>query len=984
MATSASQPWRLSQAANKKNGTCSVCHATRQLLFKDGTIHLHGKRSNPCQGSGKPPLGPQTQPLTLGQNTSASGSGQVPVVGSGPGALPHGSVVGGASQDTTQLDQLTWSPEQIGVIKHIPKSARPACASHLAGLLREITAHPKSVQNWTALFNWTRSILAVPARNGKKQNLTSLIKSRTSPSGSTEIRDSRQSSSDVIRKQPPKSLAKVVAAKLEDGNLKAAIRLLVSEDSFSAPSDATMASLQDKHPAASLDVLSLPIPETSRGAVTSEEAVKKAVSSFPAGSAGGPDGLSPLHLKVLVSNQIAGPDLLKALTGFVNMLLAGLCPASVAKCFFGGRLLALDKKAGGIRPIVIGFTLRRLASKLANSMGITKIMSYLSPRQVGVGVPGGCEAAIHAARRYLEDMPQDKVLIKLDFANAFNSLHRWDMLMAVRERMPEIYPFVFASYSVSSSLLFGSKVVLSNEGPQQGDPIGPLLFCNTIHPLLESLKSELTIGYLDDMTLAGDQTTVAEDVQHIMTEGARMGLLLNVSKCEIITHKQTVIMDPLLSSFLRVDLDNACLLGSPLSTGQALDIEWGERCKDMERAAHRLNDVGAQNALILLRASFGAPRVQHLLRSSLSWDHPGLARFDEVQRGALSSVANANLSDIQWIQATLPIKQGGLGLRRVASLALPSFLASSCGTGPLQEAMLVRCGRPADPQVAIQTREWSTRFGTIPSGTEASKQAAWDSPSISVDRSQIWSNLSSDREKAMFLAASAPHTGDWLNALPIATCGLHLDDEAVRVGVALRLGLHLCVPHDCRCGALVDAWGSHAMSCKHSSGRVIRHHSINDIVARSLTSAGVPLCKEPSGLFSDNAKRPDGLTLVPWRGGKAMAWDSTISATLADSYVKASSTLAGSAAESAASRKVVKYSDIRSDIEFQPLSFESLGTVSESTASFISQLGHRLSSVTGERKEEAFLWQRLSMCLQRFNAILLHQSFVEVEADPDE
>jgi len=42
--------------------------------------------------------------------------------------------------------------------------------------------------------------------------------------------------------------------------------------------------------------------------------------------------------------------------------------------------------------------------------------------------------------------------------------------------------------------------------------------------------------------------------------------------------------------------------------------------------------------------------------------------------------------------------------------------------------------------------------------------------------------------KAQFLAASAPLSGYWLLALPVASCGLKLDDEAVRVAVALRLG----------------------------------------------------------------------------------------------------------------------------------------------------------------------------------------------------
>jgi len=39
-------------------------------------------------------------------------------------------------------------------------------------------------------------------------------------------------------------------------------------------------------------------------------------------------------------------------------------------------------------------------------------------------------------------------------------------------------------------------------------------------------------------------------------------------------------------------------------------------------------------------------------------------------------------------------------------------------------------------------------------------------------------------QRAFYLAASSPgHSGDWLLALPIASCGLRLDDEAVRVAV---------------------------------------------------------------------------------------------------------------------------------------------------------------------------------------------------------
>ena len=33
------------------------------------------------------------------------------------------------------------------------------------------------------------------------------------------------------------------------------------------------------------------------------------------------------------------------------------------------------------------------------------------------------------------------------------------------------------------------------------------------------------------------------------------------------------------------------------------------------------------------------------------------------------------------------------------------------------------------------------------------------------------------------------HSGDWLHTLPISACGLHLEDNAIRVAVGLRLGM---------------------------------------------------------------------------------------------------------------------------------------------------------------------------------------------------
>ena len=88
-------------------------------------------------------------------------------------------------------------------------------------------------------------------------------------------------------------LAKAVSAKIEDGNLKAAIRIMCSEDKPAPNSDNVYAQLLDKHPAPPSDRGQVPDPQPTAAVQVTEADVPRAVRSFPAGSAGGPNGVRP-------------------------------------------------------------------------------------------------------------------------------------------------------------------------------------------------------------------------------------------------------------------------------------------------------------------------------------------------------------------------------------------------------------------------------------------------------------------------------------------------------------------------------------------------------------------------------------------------------------------------------------------------------------------------------------------------------------------
>ena len=142
--------------------------------------------------------------------------------------------------------------------------------------------------------------------------------------------------------------------------------------------------------------------------------------------------------------------------------------------------------------------------------------------------------------------------------------------------------------------------------------------------------------------------------------------------------------------------------------------------------------------------------------------------------------------------------------------------------------------------------------------------------------------------------------------------------------------------------------------------------------------------KEPSGLLRNDGKRPDGVTQIPWSSGKCVAWDVTVADTLAPSYAAISSVSAGMVAERAAGNKRTKYSAIIQSHDFVPIAVETLGPMNVAALSFLSQLGKRLTAATSDIRESSFLFQRISVAIQRFHCLALLDTFDVDFTDPDE
>ena len=175
--------------------------------------------------------------------------------------------------------------------------------------------------------------------------------------------------------------------------------------------------------------------------------------------------------------------------------------------------------------------------------------------------------------------------------------------------------------------------------------------------------------------------------------------------------------------------------------------------------------------------------------------------------------------------------------------------------------------KPSVRHVKKNLRE--TRKRSISAGGGGTPSTGcWDNVRTSIAAQQLLERTENDEERACLLAVSTQESGAWLRALPVSALGLRMDDDTVRVAVGLRLITQVCGPHQCQhCSEEVDAKGRHALSCRRSEGRHMRHAALNDIVKRVLSSAHIPSRLEPAGLLRSDGKRPDGVTLAPWQSG---------------------------------------------------------------------------------------------------------------------
>ena len=138
------------------------------------------------------------------------------------------------------------------------------------------------------------------------------------------------------------------------------------------------------------------------------------------------------------------------------MLVAGEACRGVASFLAGAPLYALRKPDGGVRPIAVGESLRRLVSKCCAQARSVKDMAkeLLEPWQLGVGTRARTEVLIRAVNAVVAEHGHDPSLamLKIDFTDAFNNSDRNKMLQEVDTEFPGLSAWSRWCYAATRKL----------------------------------------------------------------------------------------------------------------------------------------------------------------------------------------------------------------------------------------------------------------------------------------------------------------------------------------------------------------------------------------------------------------------------------------------------------------------------------------------------------------------------------------------------
>lgn len=463
--------------------------------------------------------------------------------------------------------------------------------------------------------------------------------------------------------------------KAADGYLGRACRSLdnVAHESTLSESE-LIAKLQTLHPPGA--PLTAPTPHHAIIHIGPAE-LAATVAGMASGAAPGPTGWTEELLAVLFRDEPTALALAHMVTDVANNEVAPSVRRRLVRC----RLIGIPKVGNGIRPIAIGEVLVKIAGHILLQQNAGEIAKAFQGLQMGVLSRGGGELIIHTVR---DLYAKGASVMTIDMVNAFNSPGRLHIQSALTH--PAFSPFSALfdlEYASPSELLVTTKsgvhVVSSSCGTRQGSSLGGLYFCAVMHSIVEecarAFPSVRVQCYMDDITVCGPATDLAEVYAFLRPRMGDIGLNFNPMKCEILLAEGcTLPLD--LANAVKVCPSTIKVLGAYIGCPRSAADLLVAKAEKHRCLFARMAAMGGPLGLSLLTRC-AQPRAGYNIRTHTPHvTDPMCIVFDNLMVEVFVTLSEARLEAEHLAMLRLPTAMGGLGLPAVRELRELAYLAS--------------------------------------------------------------------------------------------------------------------------------------------------------------------------------------------------------------------------------------------------------------------------------------------------------------------
>jgi hypothetical protein len=525
---------------------------------------------------------------------------------------------------------------------------------------------------------------------------------------------------------------------------------------------------------------------------------------------------------------------------------------------------------------VAAYMVCRTATPLARDAG------FIDDFDLGVGVPGGTEKFVK-----LNQLAADAglTIFGADLEKAFNSMLRADIWAAVQALNCPLLtswfcfffhepPVVFFSADPRSPFDTSNTIQYTLwEGVAQGDPCSSLLFVITLNFILRDFKARypgvVLATVIDDTSLIFPNSLspslpiIAADFVATL---AAHNLVVNADKT-VVYKAGAFDFDTTAAPFsLSHDRFVVCRRSigsrSAVSDDALAIIENIQKTKTFYLRLHTALQTCRTpgRGLIfmdILRLSFRS-RYQWGMRTLTP---PAASRVALAADSALHELLSlvlphhppftlptlwTHLKTLHNIKLSLPLKQGGLGMRSWTSLRHITHFSSWAEAGPRALLLMTRLHFTLPDSVARDIGDSVTalhhRLKNPPSfwhfGTAVKRFKLQHVLTSQLDAYEtlLGSSLSHDPSvNAQFIGSCLPHMCLPFNASAVPRSDLHGCDESLfPYALAFHTLMPLFPPALCECGEHADPLGLHFASCIKINARNLLHNALRDCFYGSL------------------------------------------------------------------------------------------------------------------------------------------------------